>query len=133
MYAEDNNQIEWSIDMLLSDTRVEDFSNKNLSWSDDSLILVSPSWWDHTIALETITSSISWADNQSELSWEFLWTPLPIDKEYEEDNTSHEQQIDDVSLHNDKIVVSTSSASIVSDTEQRTVVVDNDIVTIIWK
>ncbi len=132
MYAEDNNQIEWSIDMLLSDTRVENFSNENWSWSDDSLILISPSWWDNTIALETITSSISWADNQSELSWEFMWTPLPIDKEYEEDNTSHEQ-IDDVSDNNDKIVVSTSSASIVSDTEQRTVVVDNDIVTIIWK
>ena len=132
MYAEDNNQIEWSIDMLLSDTRVENLSNEHWSWSDDSLILVSPSWWDHSIALETITSSMSWADNQSELSWKFMWTPLPIDKEYEEDSTFHEQ-IDDASLHNDKILVSTSSASIVSDTDQRIVIVDGDIITIMWK
>lgn len=132
MYAEDNNQIEWSTD-IISDSSLEDsLVTSGLLLSDDTLSAVSLSGSEHNAESEVIINPLSWVNNQSVLSGELVWTLSSIDKEEQSNNISH-QQIDDLSDNNDKIVVSTSSASIVSDTEQRTVVVYNDIVTIIWK
>lgn len=132
MYAEDDNQIEWSTD-IISDSSLEDsLVTSGPLLSDDTLSAVSLSEPEHNAESEVIINPLSWTNDQSVLSGEFVWTLSSIDKEEQSNNISH-QQIDDLSDNNDEIVLHTNNVSIVSDTEQRTVVVDNDIVTIIWK
>ncbi len=132
MYAEDDNQIEWSTD-IISDSFLEDsLVTSGPLLSDDTLSAVSLSGSEYNAESEVIINPLSWTNDQSVLSGEFVWTLSSIDKEEQSNNISY-QQIDDVSDNNDEIVLHTNNASIVSDTEQRTVVVDNDIVTIIWK
>lgn len=132
MYAEDNHHIEWSTD-IISDSLLEyPLVTSGPLLSDDTLSAVSLSGSEHNAESEVITNPLSWANDQSVLSGEFVWVLSSIDQESQENGISY-QQIDDVSDNNDEVVLPTINASIVSDTEQRTVVVNNDIVTIIWK